>query len=63
MTRTIGTRDKAIPTNPSNVPAHPYPRFENNCGAANGRNAPKLFRPNDAAESAEAAYFSYASVK
>jgi hypothetical protein len=40
-------RSGKIPINPSKVPAHPNPRFENNCGEASGKNAPKAFLPRN----------------
>lgn len=55
--KTIGTKLSASPINPNKLPAHPNPRFLKSGWEANGKNAPKLFRPSEAAESAEAAYF------
>lgn len=47
----------------THLPAHWKPRLLKRSWLARGRKAPKVFRPKDAAESAELAYFSYASVR
>src|ERR1700712_2145429 len=57
-TSTTGTTERAIPTNPSKEPAHPYPSVSKSSKEARGRNAPKVLRRSEAADSADAAYFS-----
>lgn len=62
-TSTTGTTDRATPINPNKVPAQPNPKFVKRAVDERGRRPLMMFRPSEVAESAEAAYLSYASVK
>ena len=53
-----GTTLNANPIKPSKLDAHWNPRFVYRACEANGKKAPKVFRPSEASDNAEAAYFS-----